>query len=64
MSGPGDLRRARKLWKEHGGNVEDVRRTGEERYSHPTERKSIKVNKRRKDTPRKLLSALRRVMLI
>jgi len=44
MSGPGDLRRARKLWKEHGGNVEDVRRTGEERYSHPTERKSIKVN--------------------
>lgn len=64
MSGRGDLRRARKLWMEYGGTVEDVRRTGEERYLHPAEPKPIKVNKRRKDTPRKLLSALRRIMML
>lgn len=64
MSGRDDLRRARRLWIEHGGTVEDVRRTGEERYVHPAESKPITVNKRRKDTPRKLLSALRRIMML
>lgn len=64
MSGRKDLRSARKLWLELGGSVEDVRRTGEERYVHPAEAKPIKVNKRRKDTPRKLLTALRRIMVL
>jgi hypothetical protein len=64
MSGRDDLRHARNMWIEHGGTVVDVRRTGEERYLHPKEPKPIKVNKRRKDTPRKLMSALRRIMLL
>lgn len=64
MSGRDDLRRARRLWIEHGGTVEDIWRTGEERYTHPSEAKPIKVNKRRKDTPRKLLAALRRIMML
>lgn len=64
MSVRDDLHRARSMWIEHGGTVEDVRRTGEERYIHPKEPKPIKVNKRRKDTPRKLVSALRRIMML
>lgn len=63
MSGRDNLRCARTMWIGHGGTVEDVRRTGEERYKHPTLAKPITVNKRRKDTPRKLLSALRRIMM-
>ncbi len=62
MSGRDNLRRVRKMWIQYGGTVEDVWRTGEERYSHPNEPKPIKVNKRRKDTPRVLLTALRRIM--
>lgn len=53
------LREARALWKCFRGSVEDVRRTGEERYSHPSIEGSITVNKRRKDAPRKLVVALR-----
>ena len=53
------LRDTRALWKKLGGSVEDVRGTGEERYSHPWIGCSITVNKRRKDTPRKLVVALR-----
>lgn len=64
MSGRDNLRIARRLWIQHGGDVEDVRRTGEERYIHPREHKPITVNKRRKDTPRKLLTALRRIMML
>ncbi len=55
------LREARGLWKLFGGLVEDVRRTGEERYSHPNIERPITVNKRRKDAPRKLAVALRRL---
>ncbi len=57
-----NLRHARKLWIQCGGSVEDVRRTGEERYSHPRLSRPITVNKRRHDTPRKLLSAFRQIM--
>ena len=62
MSGHDSLRAARRQWVELGGYVEDVRRTGEERYRHPREPKPITVNKRRKDVPRKLRCALRRLM--
>lgn len=61
MSGRDNLRHARKLWIQRGGSVEDVWRTGEERYSHPRLPRPITVNKRRHDTPRKLLTALRRI---
>lgn len=56
------LRKARELWRTHGGMVDDVRRTGEERYTHPALLHSIKVNKRRKDAPKKLVSAIRRLV--
>jgi len=56
------LRKARELWKRLGGSAEDIPRTGEERYSHPYLPRSIKVNKRRKDAPRKLVSALRHLV--
>lgn len=55
------LREARQLWKRFGGTVEDIRRTGEERYRHPEIERPITVDKRRKDAPRKLTTALRRL---
>lgn len=51
-------RRFRAAWIEAGGTVEDVRRTGEERYRHPLCAHPIRANKRRKDVPAKLLSCL------
>ena len=61
MCGRDSLRHARRIWESLGGRVEDVRRTGEERYSHPGLSRSIKVNKRRKDVPRKLFAAIKRI---
>lgn len=55
------LRETRKLWRCLAGEVLDIRRTGEERYSHPNIDRPITVNKRRKDAPRKLITALRRI---
>jgi hypothetical protein len=50
-------RRFRAAWIAVGGTVEDVRRTGEERYRHPLCTHPIRSNKRRKDVPAKLLSS-------
>lgn len=55
------MREARGLWKELGGTVCHVRRTGEERYSHPRVQRPITVNSRRKQATRKLITALRRL---
>jgi len=49
----GNLRDARKAWVRIGGIVVGVRRTGEERWSHPQESHSLTLNSRRKDTPAK-----------
>lgn len=57
-----NLREMRNVWKSLGGTVEDVRGTGEERYSHPRIPRPITVNKRRKDTPRKLITAFRKII--
>lgn len=62
IPGAPNLREVRKLWPKFGGIVADIRRTGEERYSHPRIERPIKVNKRRKDTPRKLMTAFRRII--
>ena len=51
------LRRAHEL----GCKVSHIRATGEVRVSHPAVTKPVRVNGRRKDTPRKLLSMLRRL---
>jgi hypothetical protein len=61
LMGVPNLRETRELWKSLGGSIEDIRRTGEERYSHPKLECPITVNKRRKDSPRKLASALRQL---
>ena len=55
------LREFRKHWLILGGVVEDVRRTGEERYSHPSIKCRFTVNKRRHDATKKLESAFRRI---
>ena len=49
-------RRFKRLWVASGGHIEDVWRTGEERFFHPLILHSIRTNKRRKDVPGKLLS--------
>jgi hypothetical protein len=56
-----NLHEFRGLWRGLGGQIDDVRRTGEERYSDPKLKRTITVNKRRKDAPRKLVTALRRL---
>jgi hypothetical protein len=58
------LRRVRALWLTLGGCVIDVRRTGEERYSHPGIARPITVNKRRKDTPKALIVECRRLVAV
>lgn len=62
MPGRKNLRHARKLWAKNGGKIEDVRRTGEQRFTHPDFPKPITVNKRRKDTPRALYAPLGRLL--
>jgi len=51
-------RRFRREWLAVGGTIEDVHRTGEERYRHPLCAHPIRTNKRRKDVPAKLLSCI------
>jgi len=51
-------RRFRREWLAVGGTIEDVRRTGEERYRHALCAHPIRTNKRRKDVPAKLLSCI------
>ena len=51
-------RRFRREWLAVGGTIEDVYRTGEERYRHPLCAHPIRTNKRRKDVPAKLLSSI------
>ena len=51
-------RRFRREWLAVGGTIDDVRRTGEERYRHPLCAHPIRTNKRRKDVPAKLLSCI------
>lgn len=55
------LLRARRLWRQCGGVVEDRKGTGEEVYSHPALHRAIAVNKRRHDAPRTLTAALRKL---
>lgn len=61
LLGTPKLRVTEKIWRSLGGDVKDLSGTGEEIYSHPSLDYTFKVNKRRKDTPKKLLTALRRL---
>jgi hypothetical protein len=55
------LRRAEQLWRENGGTVEMVHRTGEMRFRHSTMARCILVNSRVKDANAKLVTALNRI---
>lgn len=61
MSSGISLHVAIRLWRKAGGVVEDIRGTGELKFSHPVMIKTIRVNKRRKDTPREVTKWLRRL---
>lgn len=62
MIGQDSLRRTRKLWLMNGGTAEIIQKTGEERFTHPLEQRSIVINRRRKDSTQQLSGALRRIM--
>jgi hypothetical protein len=57
-----NMRDARKRWRQLGGTVDNRRGTGEDVYRHPALRKPITVNGRRKDAPRVLTRAIRRLL--
>ena len=56
-----NLRDAIRIWCRCGGSVEAPRRTGEVLFRHPDIGR-VRVNGRRKDTPRRLLTMLRRLI--
>jgi len=41
----------RRLWQERGSQIEAVRRTGEERWTHPAFEGTVRANARRHDVP-------------
>ena len=53
-----DARLARKMWKDCGGSIISVRRTGEVFYRHPLFASPLRVNDRRHDVPGKLMSRI------
>ena len=55
------LRDAEREFCALGGTATPVRRAGETDYAHPALRKVLRVNARRKDAPRTLLSAINRL---
>lgn len=57
-----DMRDALRAWAAAGGSVEPVYRTGEIRLRHPAIPLPLRLNGRRKDTPRCLTSALRKIV--
>lgn len=56
-----NLRDALAFARRLGCEIHCPRRTGELRVSHPSQRRSVRVNARRKDAPRELTTFLRRV---
>jgi len=53
-----DIRSFDKLWRQNGGHIKPVRRTGESRYINPAFPESVRTNGRRKAVPAVLLSRL------
>ena len=56
-------RTIRRLWQERGGQVEAVRRTGEERWTHPAFEGTVRANARRHDIPAVILCRLNHLLL-
>ena len=49
-----NLRDVTAAFRALGGSVCNIRRTGEDIYSHPAAERTVRVNSRRKDAPRAL----------
>lgn len=57
-----DIRHFKRLWYELGGDILEVRRTGEVRYVHTSFLNTVRANDRRKDVPAVLLSRLNQLL--
>lgn len=57
-----DVLKANRVWLALGGRIENVRRTGEVRYTRAAFSDSIRANGRRKDTPAILLSRINQLL--
>jgi len=58
-----NLKKVLRDLRTRGCDVQKVRRTGEIRVRHPSAKKPVRVNGRRKDAPRELTSFLRKLLL-
>ena len=54
-------RKLEQRFRDLGGCVSPVRRTGEVRYSHPFVLRTFRCNNRRKDAPQVLVDLVRKV---
>lgn len=57
-----DAHRANRVWVALGGQIEEVRRTGERRYVHELFPKPLRTNGRRTDVPAKLLTRINQLL--
>ncbi len=57
-----DRRKLDRMWQRLGGTISPVRRTGENRYSHPAFQSTVRTNARRCDVPAKLLSRINQLI--
>jgi hypothetical protein len=57
-----DARHFKKLWLGQGGEIIELRRTGEVRYVHTHFIDTVRSNDRRKDVPAVLLSRLNQLI--
>ena len=57
-----DARHFKKLWLGQGGEILELRRTGEVRYVHTLFVDTVRANDRRKDVPAVLLSRLNQLI--
>ena len=57
-----DMRKLIRDWCDLGGEVNNIRKTGELRFDHPMFAKPVRVNGRRKDIPAKMRSQFNHLM--
>lgn len=57
-----DTRHFKKLWKDMGGTILELRGTGEVRYVHTHFVDTVRANDRRKDVPAVLISRMNQLI--
>lgn len=57
-----DRRHFKRLWRDLGGEIVELQRTGEVRYVHTHFLDTVRANDRRKDVPAVLLSRLNQLL--